>query len=331
MTLTTRQPTGKPSWPILLIAGAEKAGKSWACAEASGSELVGRTLWIGAGEDDPDEYGNVPGASFEIVVHDGTYRGILAAITDAAAEPAGDKPTLLVVDSMTRVWDLLCDDAQEAANRRAIAKARKYNKPVPDEDVQITMDLWNTAKQRWAHIVDALREHRGPVLVTARLEQVTVLDSKGAPTTEKTWKVKAEKSLPYDVGGIVELPARGEAWLTGVRSVRMALAERTRLPKFAVADLWRRMGLGEVEAGPRTHQQVTREVADDEPAAPVASVKSPKGDLAAARKELMDAYPGMPAPEVMALVAAALGKPAMDCTAEELRGYLAGVAEKAAA
>lgn len=60
-------------------------------------------------------------------------------------------------------------------------------------------------------------------------------------------------------------------------------------------------------------------------------VKSSKTDLAAVRKALMDAYPGMPAPEVMALVAATLGKPAMDCTADELRAFLADVASKEAA
>lgn len=262
MSLQTRPPTGRPSWPILLLAGAEKAGKSWACAEASGSKLVGRALWIGIGEDDPDEYGTVPGARFEIVEHDGTYRGILAALVDATAEPHGRAPTLLVVDSMTRLWDLLCEDAQGTANRRAMAKARRYNKPVPDEDVQITMDLWNAAKQRWTHVINTLRAHQGPVLVTARMEQVTVMDSAGKPTAEKAWKVKAEKSLPYDVGGIVEMPARGETWLTGVRSVRMALPERTRLPKFTVAELWQRMGLADGPVGERLHSGASPDSAD---------------------------------------------------------------------
>lgn len=72
MTLTTRKPTGLPSWPILLIAGVPKAGKSYACAAASASPLVGRTLWVPVGEDDPDELGGIPGADFDIVQHDGT-------------------------------------------------------------------------------------------------------------------------------------------------------------------------------------------------------------------------------------------------------------------
>src|SRR5690242_8022331 len=104
----TRRPSGKPPWPIVLIAGVEKAGKSYAAALASGSDLVGRTLWYGIGEDAPDEYARVPGADFEIVEHDGTYRDILAALEWGAAQPrVNGKPTLLVVDSFGRAWDLL--------------------------------------------------------------------------------------------------------------------------------------------------------------------------------------------------------------------------------
>ena len=232
MSLKTRKPTGLAPWPITLVAGAEKAGKSWSAAEASGSDLIGRTLWVGIGEDDPDEYALIPGANFEIVEHAGTYRSILDELTNAVAEPQGDKPTLIVVDSMTRLWDLIVGDVQEIANRRAREKARKYNKPVSDDDVQISMDLWNTAKQRWEHVIDTLRFHTGPVVLTARLKQVTVMGADGKPTTEKTWKIEAEKSLPYDVGAIVELPARGEAYLSGVAS---ASAGRDWLAEVAAA------------------------------------------------------------------------------------------------
>lgn len=265
MTLTTRKPTGKPSWPILLIAGAEKAGKSWACAQASSSELVGRTLWVGIGEDDPDEYGNIPGSDFDIVVHDGTYRGIRQAVLDAAAEPHGDLPTLLVVDSMTRLWEVICDDVQQLANRRAAEKARKYNKPVPAEDVQITMDLWNIAKDRWYDVFEPLRQHQGPVLVTARLEEVTVMTADGKPTTQKEWKVKANKGLPFDVGGVVELPARGEAYLRGLRSVAWQLDKRTQIPDFTVDRFWRRMGLDTLDLAPREHSGATAAVQAEAP------------------------------------------------------------------
>ena len=257
----TRRPTGKPSWPILLIAGAEKAGKSWACAAASGSPLIHRTLWIGIGEDDPDEYGNVPDADFEIVEHDGTYRDLLAAVEWATAQPAGDdgRPNLIVLDSMSRLWDLLCDMAQDQANARA---RRKQQNPqsrqaaaTDDTEADIHMDLWNIAKSRWANVMDALRAHQGPSLVTARLEEVTVMVG-GKPTQQKELKVKAEKSLPYDVGGVIQLPERGKAYLTGVRTTRMQVPERIPLPGFTVEKLWRNLGLADTEVGNRTHSGV---------------------------------------------------------------------------
>jgi hypothetical protein len=253
---TTRRPTGKPSWPILLLAGGEKSGKSWSCAQASGSDLIGRTLWIGIGEDDPDEYGNVPGADFEIVAHDGTYRDILAAVEWATTQPPVDgKPTLVVLDSMTRLWDLLCSMAQDEANEQARRRAAKQNRAVPDEEADITMNLWNVAKNRWGYVLDALRDYQGPSLVTARLEEVTVVVG-GKPTQDRILKVKAERNLPYDVGGLVQMPERGKAYLTGVRTTRMNVPERLPLPGFTVDKLWRDLGLADTEAGQRRHAKV---------------------------------------------------------------------------
>jgi hypothetical protein len=251
MTTTTfRKPTGRPPWPITLIAGAEKAGKSYACAAASASELVGRTFWIGVGEDDPDEYGAIEGADFEIAQHDGTYRGILTALREASTAPTVDgKPTLLVLDSATRLWEMLSDEAQQMANRR-----RKNNNP--DADSPISMDLWNRAADRWHNVMDVVRAHQGPTLITARLDVVTVLDEQGKPTKERMTKIKSQKTLPFDVGVIVEMPSRGETYITGARSLRLdvPMAERKSLPNFTVHDLWVRLGLAEAGAtAPRQH------------------------------------------------------------------------------
>ena len=272
--LVTRPPTGKPPWPILLLAGAEKTGKSYSSAEASASELIGRTLWVGVGEDAPDEYGALPGARFEIVEHDGTYRGVLAALALCAAEPSDPaKPNLIVLDSATRLWDLLCDEQQVVANARARRKAEQRKSPLPDEDATITMDQWNTAKQRWAHVMDTLRAHNGPSIVTARLEAVVVVKD-GQPTTDKTWKVKAEKSLPFDCGAVVEMPARGESYLTGVRSLRFKPSEagRTDYPNFTVEKLWRDLGLaGKDATSPREHATIDPE---DKPAIEAEAARS---------------------------------------------------------
>jgi hypothetical protein len=252
----TRRPTGKPPWPIILLAGVEKAGKSYAAAAASGSELVGGTFWIGVGEDDPDEYGKVPGADFEIVEHDGTFRDILAAAEWASAQPKADgRPNLLVVDSHGRVWDLLSNMAQAEAN----ARRRGSN-----GDAKIAPDLWNLAGDRWERLLDVLRRHDGPVIVTARLERQTVFTEDGNPTKDRHNKVKAQKGLPFDVGVVVELHAVGEAYITGARSLALNIDPATKLPAFTVDALWRRMGLAEPDATTeRRHAGIV--VADGEP------------------------------------------------------------------
>jgi hypothetical protein len=264
MALQTRKPTGLPSWPIGLLAGKEKTGKSWACAQASASPLVDRTLWIGIGEDDPDEYGVVPGADFEIVVHDGSYQGILGAVRDAVAEPRGEKPNLIVVDSGTRLWDLLKDNAQVAANRRA--KGRKN----ANNDYTISMDLWNVAAQQWKDVMDVLRSHDGPVLITARLDEVAVMDG-GQPTAERTWKVQGHKSLPFDVNWVVEMRERGKFLLTGVRSAHMPLEGPTDVQGWTVDAMWSRLGIEQGTAmGSRQHSDVVRESEDAGSARPAA-------------------------------------------------------------
>jgi hypothetical protein len=253
MTLTTRKPTAKPSWPVLLIAGGEKTGKSWTCAEASASPKIGRTLWVSIGETDPDQYGAIPGADFEIVEHDGSYRQILGVLAEIASlpKPEDGKPTLLVVDSMTRLWDLISDGAQGWANARA-----KDN----SEGI-ITMDLWNKANKYWSQIVQAILAHDGPVLLTARLEPVTVLDARGRPTPVKADKIKTQKSLPYDVDGVVEMPERGQVFISGVRSVALQLKGRTEFKDFSVDELWSKLGLEQVE--PRTFSHVSPEASAD--------------------------------------------------------------------
>ena len=290
MTYTTRKPTGAVPWPVMLIAGTEKAGKTYACAEAANSDLIGHTYWITVGEEQPDEYGQL--ADFDIIEHDGTYRGILGAVEFACAQPATDgKPNLIVLDSAGRVWNLLSEQAQETANERA----RRKNRTVGPDGAPITMDLWNTAKQRWNHILDTLRRHHGPVIVTARLDQVTVMDG-DKPTSEKQWKVQAEKNLPFEVGAIVQLRSFGEAYLTGVRSLRFKPKpnEYTRLDDFTVDDLWRKLGLADGGAD-REHASLAPQGEDAERAALLQQVldaataaKVPPSDVATEWAETHD-------------------------------------------
>ncbi|MDF2895731.1 MAG: hypothetical protein K0Q46_2517 [Rhodococcus erythropolis] len=248
MTIATRKPTGKPSWPLLLAAGGEGAGKSFLAAQASASELVGRTLWVGHGEQDPDEYALIPGADFDIVEYDGTITGLRKIIHEAAAEPKGDKPTLIVVDSGTKVWDTISENAQVDANQRA---ARKGNR---GGDSTIGVDIWNKHKAHWRDIIDVLRLHDGPAIITARYEEVAAMGKdprtgRTVPTGDKVWKVKAEKGLPYDVDAVIHMPVRGQYTLSKVRSVRLQLDEPKDWPNFTMDAFWRALGLADVETG----------------------------------------------------------------------------------
>lgn len=240
----TRKPTGKPSWPVILIAGGEKAGKSWQCAKASASPLIGMAYWIGFGEKDPDEYGALPGANFEIVPHDGTLGDFYDAIRHSSQLPPAveGKKNLLIIDSSTRVWDQLRDEATMAAAARG---SRDKN-----GEIQVGSDLWNKANGRWALILEAARMHDGPVIITARMDTVTVFNDTGKPTKQKTDKIKAQKGLPYDVDAIIEMPERGQATLTGVRSVIFNFPDRVDIPwlhEEGMDGFWRRLGLAEVE------------------------------------------------------------------------------------
>lgn len=202
----TRKPTGKASWPLVLLAGQQKCGKSYTASKFSASDLIGRTLYIEIGEGSADQYGAIPGARYEIVEHDGSWADILAAVQWAAEQPhETGKPNAIVIDSMSELWGLLTDEQE------SIAKGRGKS--------TITMDQWNSAKKRWRKVIDAARSNSGPVIFTARYNEVTVMRG-GKPTTDKEWKVDAEKNLAYEVDAIITWKSPREPYINGVRTVQ---------------------------------------------------------------------------------------------------------------
>lgn len=238
MSIKTRKPTGRPSWPITVLAGREGAGKTWAALSASASPLVGRTLAVTIDEDQPDEYGAIPGADFDIVEHDGTVKGILATLDEMEKEPDVDgKPTLWVIDSGGRFWDLLSTNAQNKANAKRQNASRTDDSPV-------SVELWNEAAKQWKQFYDRLRRHNGPVILTSRLEQVVVMNGKN-PTTEREWKIQGYKTLPYDAQVIVEMPERGEYLIRKVKSTRFQLDKKTPKDDFTMDWLWGVLGLAD--------------------------------------------------------------------------------------
>ncbi|HEV2346428.1 MAG TPA: hypothetical protein VGS97_20180 [Actinocrinis sp.] len=272
----TRKPTGKPSWPMMCLAGVEKSGKSWAAAAFSASELVGKTYFIEVGENYADEYGRLPGVRYEIVPHDGTYRDIAASVEWAVKQPRDEsgKPNCIIFDSGTVLWDMLSDHAHRAAYRRW--RKNNPNDPEPTDEIVVTMDLWNIAKDKFAAIARMLYHHDGPAIITTRLEQVAVVVG-GKPTTEKAWKVRAEKNLPFEVDAVIQA-RKPRTWeITGLRSTQLELPEGKTIPMpgFTVEGFLRRLGHDQPDAtaprsvtplreDPRPQHQVAAAVARKE-------------------------------------------------------------------
>lgn len=245
MTITTRKPTCRASWPFILLAGVEGAGKTWAAVEMSSMPTIDRTFFIELGEGAADEYGRVPGADFEIIEHDGTVGMIREAIAWAAAHPAADgKFNALIFDSLSELWALLSENAQAEANRRAARKGRK----VPEDGAQITMDLWNRATEVWEGIMTQLQRFPGPVVGTARLEQVTLMDNNGQPTKDKDWKIQAQKRLPYRAQVIVQA-RQPRVWTmtkiaTTVPELQLEPGKEMTFKQFSLPTLLETMGVG---------------------------------------------------------------------------------------
>ncbi|MEV0968476.1 AAA family ATPase [Microtetraspora glauca] len=221
--IRTRQPTGRVPWPLILVEGAEKSGKSWAAATLSASEKVGQTYWIDLGEGAADEYGAVPGARYLVVEHDGTWASIMGqirAVRDEAARAAqaGEPPVVLVIDSMTAEWELLKDWAANRARTSAVNQKRL--KEDPNAEVSVPMNLWNDATARHRRLMTTLMTFPGIVVVTARGKEVAAMDAKGSPIPgTREYKVEGHKTLPFDATVWIRLARDADARVIGARSV----------------------------------------------------------------------------------------------------------------
>ncbi|MFB6700297.1 hypothetical protein [Streptomyces rubiginosohelvolus] len=220
----SRKPSGLPNPPMILLAGVEKSGKRYEAALGSGSDLIGTTFWIQVGGNSAtaDYYGQVPGARYEIVPHDGTFRDILDAIRWALSQPAVDgKRNMIVVDDVTSVWELLSDEVAHVGRKRAERRAQSNGSRTPrldDPYVDEERDLWGLAKDRWGEMLWLLRRHSGPTLLIARQEIITAFEG-DKPTQHTTRRIKAEKNLKAAVDTVVEFHSVGEAYITGMSVV----------------------------------------------------------------------------------------------------------------
>jgi hypothetical protein len=203
MALRTRKPTGKMAPPIILLEGGEGAGKSWAAATLSASDKVGRTFWLQVGtEVTADEYGAIPGVRYEIVEHDGSWQQIFGAVTDAKREAEqerkrGAKPTVLVIDTVGAMWEMLSEWAYNRA--KGSAKNKKKLEEDPNAEIDVTTNYWNDATGRWRKLMTAILTFPGIVVLLSRGRE-TVFMQNGQPVLGKTdYKVEGQKGLTFDV------------------------------------------------------------------------------------------------------------------------------------
>lgn len=224
MALRTRQPTGIPAYPIILVEGPEKVGKSYAAFALSASEKVGRTFVFEVGERTADEYASL--GPYEVVELDGTWTDFIQQMEAATAEPQVDgKPNVIVIDSATVLWDSLKDwvgnrAANSAANRKLLTSD-------PDAAIIIGNNLWNDANSRWGKLIRLAREHQGPVIFTARSKVTAKIGPSGAPIAGQTeYKVETQKHLPGQASAVVRIESPGVAQLVGAWSLGLQVPQK---------------------------------------------------------------------------------------------------------
>jgi hypothetical protein len=235
MPLRTRKPTGAVPWPLILVEGGEKSGKSWAAAELSASQKVGRTVWLDLNEGAADEYGAVPGARYEVIEHDGSWPDIISQVTEAKVEAEkdaklGKPPFVLVIDSMTAEWDLLKDWA--CLRARSTDSNKKKLARDPNIEIEVSMNFWNDAAGRHRKLMTLLMTFPGIVVMIARGKETAELDASGRPVKNgKDYRVEGHKSLAYDASVWVRLSREEAPRIIGARSVHAGMRPGVDRPK----------------------------------------------------------------------------------------------------
>lgn len=220
MTLRTRKPTGQVAYPLLLVEGVEKSGKTAMTLSLSASEHVGRTFVFELGERAADEYAQL--GEFEIVEHNGTYHDLLGQVRAATREPAvEDKPNVIVLDSGSMLWALLKDQASQSARRSK--RARKILEDDPDADIDVGQTYWNAVKDKWWTVLNLLRAWPGIVVVTARGREVSKVVNGQPVAGQVEWSTEIEKGTPFAMSAIVRARYPQAPLLTAAQSLAVSI------------------------------------------------------------------------------------------------------------
>ncbi len=271
-TLRTRKPSGAPSYPLILLAGEAKTGKTWQLAEFTGDERVGRSFVLDLGEGTGDEYGAVPGADYELVDHDGTWIDIIGQVEAVAAEAAKDlaaglPPVVLGIDSMTTEWGMLTRWTNERAKRSA--SNRRLLAQDADAEIDVSSNYWNDANARHQRLMDILKTFPGIVVITALETEKTQFGPGGRPLegAPKVAKPDGQKRLAADSSVWIRLSLTEEPVVVGMRSVKRSIIPGKDQPKpwagFTLAALvFEELGIASGTAAVRNLPTLTADQVD---------------------------------------------------------------------
>jgi hypothetical protein len=219
---TPRPPATGTRWPFILVEGGEYSGKSTHAFKLAAVEgMWSRVLVIPIGED-VDEFGEIAPHA-EILPNDGTWHQIIGCVDYAkeaaqAAVAAGELPVLVIIDSMTKVWKLLSEWAENRARSAPSNKAKLQADPNDEPDIAPV--FWTPANKRHEQLVTRLITMPAVVVGTARGRWVTEMDGAGRPTKNKVYSVQAQKDLGFSTTAMIRLEVGQHPTITGLRRVR---------------------------------------------------------------------------------------------------------------
>jgi hypothetical protein len=161
-----------------------------------------------------------------VLEHDGTfaqiYEQVLAVTAEAArAKAAGEPPVVLVIDSITDVWNGLKAWVDER-HRRSPAGQAALRKDA-DAELKPTQNLWNDANSRHRRLMSKLMTFPGIVVITARGKEVTEVKDGKPVQGSKVWSVETQKDVPYDATLWLRMFRDQRPIVIGARSVHAGI------------------------------------------------------------------------------------------------------------
>lgn len=240
-----RKPTGRATHPVMLVSGGDHSGKSFELALLTGDTRIGHSYWFEIGrETTANWYGSVPGADYEIIEHDGSWRDLMAALAQAHAEahatvnaPDYDgKPPLLCLDSMSGEWELL----RRIAYTRAAASQDNIEKMLadPHAEVDIGPARWNPINDKHKDFMTLVASWPGPVVMTARGKMSLGVDERGNIDYRagKRYTVNAQQDLAFEAAMHVKLDKVAHPEILGFRHPQYGIGGKGSKDKTLVID-----------------------------------------------------------------------------------------------